>query len=265
MTKNNHVVKRNWFFILVTSIAALTLAGTAAYFSVFGLTQLFYAAGIGITILAASLEFAKIVTVSYVYRFWKFIETGLKAFYIFAVVFIMFLTSMGIYGFLTSAYQKSANKIELRDAHIKMAENKKTLFINQLDRVNKTIESSGKRIDLLSGLRIQQENRLDNRTSQLGVKVIHANSPQAKGRVEKMNGTFQRRLVKEMRLAKINTLDEANIFLSDVFIPKFGQQFAESWEGPRPRGPSGSGFSTESTGARLPHGNTVIFSGGQSG
>jgi len=61
---------------------------------------------------------------------------------------------------------------------------------------------------------------------QIGIRVIHANTPQAKGRVEKMNGTFQRRLVKEMRLAKINTIAEANIFLEEVFIPKFNKQFA---------------------------------------
>ena len=61
---------------------------------------------------------------------------------------------------------------------------------------------------------------------ELGIRVIHANSPQAKGRVEKMNGTLQRRLVKEMRLAKINTIQEANMFLNEVFIPKLNQQFA---------------------------------------
>src|ERR1035437_3230239 len=107
-------MKKNWLFIILLSMAALSLAGTAAYFSVFGLTKLFYAAGLGITILAASLEFAKLVTVSYVYRFWKTIKKGLRVFYVFAVIFIMFLTSIGIYGFLTGAYQKSANKLESR-------------------------------------------------------------------------------------------------------------------------------------------------------
>ena len=160
--KKNRIMKKNWFFILLLSMAALSLAGTAAYFSVFGLTKLFYAAGLGITILAASLEFAKLVTVSYVYRFWKTIKKGLRGFYIFAVVFIMLLTSIGIYGFLTGAYQQSANKVEMRDSHIKIAENKKTLFVNQLDRVNKSIESSSERINTLSGLRTQQERRLDN-------------------------------------------------------------------------------------------------------
>jgi len=62
--------------------------------------------------------------------------------------------------------------------------------------------------------------------SQLAVKVIHANSPQAKGRVEKMNGTLQRRLVKEIRLKNVDTIDEANRYLIEEFIPKFNKQFA---------------------------------------
>jgi len=177
---------KNWFFIIMLSIAALALAGTAAYFSVFGLTQLFYAAGIGITILAASLEFAKLVTVSYVYRFWNLIEKGLRGFYIFAVVFIMFLTSMGIYGFLTSSYQKSANKIELRDAQIKISENKKTLFVNQLDRINKSIESSSDRINTISGLRGQQEKRLDNLYDQKYISVAKRTEQQISGSDEQI-------------------------------------------------------------------------------
>ncbi|MEI7898298.1 MAG: hypothetical protein WCJ26_14765, partial [bacterium] len=118
----------NWFFTILLSVAALSLAGTAAYFSVFGLSKLFYSAGLGIVILAASLEFAKIVTVSYVYRYWKSIKKFLRIFYIFAVVFIMFLTSVGVYGFLTGAYQQSASKLEMRDSKISLAENKKTQF-----------------------------------------------------------------------------------------------------------------------------------------
>ena len=162
-------------------MAALSLAGTAAYFSVFGITKLFYAAGLGITILAASLEFAKLVTVSYVYRFWKTIKKGLRVFYIFAVIFIMFLTSIGIYGFLTGAYQQSANKLESRDSQIKIAESKKTLFVNQLDRLNKSIESSSNRINTLSGLRTQQEKRLDNLYNQKYVSVAKRTESQISG------------------------------------------------------------------------------------
>jgi len=90
-------------------------------------------------------------------------------------------------------------------------------------------------LDKFSTYKVNHRNAVDNEelmtqfqraTNQLGIRVIHANSPQAKGRVEKMNGTLQRRLVKEMRLAKINTIAEANIFLDKIFIPKFNNQFA---------------------------------------
>jgi len=58
----------------------------------------------------------------------------------------------------------------------------------------------------------------------LGVEVIHANSPQAKGRVERLFKTLQDRLVKEMRLAGIRSIEEANEFLK-AFLPKFNQKF----------------------------------------
>ncbi len=60
----------------------------------------------------------------------------------------------------------------------------------------------------------------------LSIKVISANSPQAKGRIERLFGTLQDRLVKEMRLAQINTPEDGNKFLKEVFIPKFNDKFA---------------------------------------
>jgi hypothetical protein len=90
-------------------------------------------------------------------------------------------------------------------------------------------------LDKFSTYKVNHKNAVDNKElmtqferamKQLNVRVIHAHSPQAKGRVEKMNGTLQRRLVKEMRLAKINTLAKANVYLEEVFIPKFNKQFA---------------------------------------
>lgn len=61
---------------------------------------------------------------------------------------------------------------------------------------------------------------------QLGVEVITAHSPQAKGRVERLFGTLQDRLVKELRLAKINGMAQANEFLWNKFLPEFNQRFS---------------------------------------
>jgi hypothetical protein len=90
-------------------------------------------------------------------------------------------------------------------------------------------------LDKFSTYKVNHKNAVDNTElmtqferamNQIGVRVIHANSPQAKGRVEKMNGTLQRRLVKEMRLNNVNTIEDANKYLNEVFVPKFNRQFA---------------------------------------
>ncbi len=60
----------------------------------------------------------------------------------------------------------------------------------------------------------------------LGIEVINANSPEAKGRVERLFQTLQDRLVKELRLAGINTIKDGNQFLKDIFIPKFNSRFS---------------------------------------
>jgi transposase len=62
---------------------------------------------------------------------------------------------------------------------------------------------------------------------ELGVEVVHANSPQAKGRIERLFGTFQDRLVKEMRLRGIRTIEEANIFLEE-YLPIYNRRFSVS-------------------------------------
>jgi hypothetical protein len=89
-------------------------------------------------------------------------------------------------------------------------------------------------LDKFATYKVNHKNAVDNKDlmtqferamKQLNIRVIHANTPQAKGRVEKMNGTLQRRLVKELRLRNINTIPEANKFLKEVFIPQFNKQF----------------------------------------
>jgi hypothetical protein len=89
-------------------------------------------------------------------------------------------------------------------------------------------------LDKFSTYKINHKNATDNKDmitqferamKQVGVKPITAHSPQAKGRVERMNGTLQDRLVKELRLAGITTIEEANKFLEE-YIPKFNAKFA---------------------------------------
>ena len=100
------------------------------------------------------------------------------------------------------------------------------------------VETKGKPIaiylDKFSTYKVNHKNAVDNNDFktqfqramiELDIKVIFANSPQAKGRVERMNSTLQDRLVKEIRLAKINSIKEANEFIKKEFIPNFSKRF----------------------------------------
>ena len=89
-------------------------------------------------------------------------------------------------------------------------------------------------LDKFSTYKVNHKNAVDNKdlitqferaTKELGVKLITANSPQAKGRVERMNQTLQDRLVKELRLANITTMKGANEFLEE-YTPRFNKKFA---------------------------------------
>ncbi len=89
-------------------------------------------------------------------------------------------------------------------------------------------------LDKFSTYKINHKNAADNSEmitqfqramNQTGVKLIVAHSPEAKGRIERMFGTLQDRLTKELRLAKIKTIDEANKFLKE-YLPKFNEKFA---------------------------------------
>jgi hypothetical protein len=71
----------------------------------------------------------------------------------------------------------------------------------------------------------ERQTQFGRAMAQLGVELILANSPQAKGRVERMNGVLQDRLVKALRLAKINDLESANRFLEETYLVEFNRRF----------------------------------------
>ncbi len=72
---------------------------------------------------------------------------------------------------------------------------------------------------------VEPLSQFERALKELGVEVIHAHSPQAKGRIERLFGTFQDRVVKEMRLRGISTLEEANSFLED-YLPLYNRRFS---------------------------------------
>jgi hypothetical protein len=100
------------FFIPLLGITALFVAGNAAFFSVFGLSKLFAGAALSVIVMASSLELAKLVTAAYLYRYWPVINTLMKSYLLVGVVTLIFITSAGIFGFLSNAYQGATIEFE---------------------------------------------------------------------------------------------------------------------------------------------------------
>ena len=115
-------------FPFVISLAALSVAGSAAFYSVFGLSKLFAGASLQVIIMAGSLEFAKLVTASLLYQYWDTINKALKGYLMVAVFTLMIITSGGIYGFLSGAYQSTATQSELLDKSLVILEHKQSRF-----------------------------------------------------------------------------------------------------------------------------------------
>ncbi len=100
------------FFIPLLGLTALFVAGNAAFFSVFGLSKLFAGASLSVIIMASSLELAKLVTAAYLYRYWGIINTFMKSYLLVGVVTLILITSGGIFGFLSNAYQGATIEFE---------------------------------------------------------------------------------------------------------------------------------------------------------
>lgn len=115
-------------FPLVIALAALAVSGSAAFYSVFGLSKLFAGASLQVIIMAGSLEFAKLVVASLLYQYWDTINKGLRMYLSIATIILMIITSGGIYGFLSGAYQSTATQSELLDKSLLILEQKQTRF-----------------------------------------------------------------------------------------------------------------------------------------
>ena len=138
------------FFI---ALSALSISVSAAFYSVSGLSKLFAGATLAVIIMASSLEIAKLVIASLLYQYRKTLPLGLKIYLTIATIVLVLITSMGIYGFLSSAYQETASKAGTIDAQITLIETKRDNTQNQLDVYNGEKENIDKAIaDLRSGL-----------------------------------------------------------------------------------------------------------------
>jgi hypothetical protein len=124
------------FRTLLLGAAALFIAVAAAFFSVTGLSKLFAGASTAVILMASSLEFGKLISASFLYAYWDKINKALRTYLVIGVGVLILITSAGIYGFLTSAYQVTADQLGVLDKQVELVDLKKARFQEQLDGYN---------------------------------------------------------------------------------------------------------------------------------
>ena len=128
-------------FSNLVGISALLIAFSAAFFSVFGLSKLFAGAELSVIIMASSLEFGKLVAASFLYRYWDKINLLQKFYMTFATVVLVIITSAGIFGFLSNAYQgatvefeKESTNLIFKEDRLKQLQEDKIYLKEELDQ-----------------------------------------------------------------------------------------------------------------------------------
>lgn len=165
--------------------SALSVSGSAAFYSVYGLSKLFAGASTQVIIMASSLEIAKLVIATLLHRYWDSINVLLKTYLTIATITLVLITSAGIYGFLSNAYQLTANQdkivtrgIELVDTKQKVFVQSKNEFVSEKETVVKSI------VDLRNSLANPgQVQFVDKRTGK--VVTSTSNNQQARKALEK--------------------------------------------------------------------------------
>ena len=124
----NSIKERIFPFII--ALSALSVSASAAVYSVTGLSMLFAGASTAVIIMAASLEVSKLVIASLLYQYWNKLNKILRTYLTIAAAILILITSAGIYGYLSSAYQKTADQTSIVDSKVASLETKKKLYEN---------------------------------------------------------------------------------------------------------------------------------------
>ena len=143
-------------FPFVIAFSALSVSASAAFYSVSGLSKLFAGASFEGIIMAGSLEVSKLVIASLLYQYWDTINKILRTYLAIATVILVLITSMGIYGFLSAAYQETYNKLTIVENEKSFIQQKIDFYQNDVTRYDQELERISNNISTLSNARSQQ-------------------------------------------------------------------------------------------------------------
>lgn len=197
---------------ILLGLLAFLLAGCAAFFSITGLSMLFAGAALPVMIMAGTLEISKLVAASFLYQFWKKIGIVLKVYLTSAVVILAVITSMGIYGYLSNAYQQTKIEYNLSKTSTDSLTNKKSSFEFQIANLNKQLELKNKQLEgLNSNSKASDQVLTTLATNNRSINSISRNSNRTQTEISKLNSNI------DTILAKITSIQDS-VYTYDVAI-----------------------------------------------
>jgi hypothetical protein len=143
------------FRTVLLGLAALFVAFNAAFFSVSGLSKLFAGAAFSVIIMASSLELAKLITAGYLYNYWDKINKSFRIYLSGAVLILILITSLGIYGFLTSAFQDTFNQFSIKEKQLAFLQQKEKFWGDDVIRYDDELKRISTNISTLSNAKSQ--------------------------------------------------------------------------------------------------------------
>jgi|TARA_R110000765_G_scaffold389660_3_gene482188 hypothetical protein len=184
------------------AISALSVSASAALYSVSGLSKLFAGATLAVIVMATSLEIAKLVIASLLYQYRKTLPLFLKAYLSVACFVLILITSMGIYGFLSAAYQETATKAGSVDSQIALIETRRGNTKEQLSVYTDEKESINKAVaDLRSGL----ANNVIQYTNAEGVLITTTSSSTRRALEKQLDQAIDRQTTINNKVDVLNT------------------------------------------------------------
>ncbi len=157
-------IKSTKSFKILLGFSALMISGMAATFSITGIATLFSGYFLTVSLMMGALEFAKIVVASFLARYWSVVSKILRTYFTIALIVLILVTSGGIFGYLSDAYQKTKGDYTLVEKNIELIDTKIKLFTSEKDRYQN-------RLDALIKIKSGQEARLDSLYSRGQINV----------------------------------------------------------------------------------------------
>ena len=189
-------------FPFLIALSALSVSASAAFYSISGLSKLFAGAAFAVIIMAASLEIAKLVIASLLYQYRKTLPLLLKAYLSVACVVLILITSMGIYGFLSAAYQDTASKEGNVEAQIVLIETKRDNIKEQLEVYTEEKNSINESVtELRKGL---SNNKVQWRDKETGQIITSTSSSTRRALTKQLDQAIERQTEVNTKVDELN-------------------------------------------------------------